>query len=325
MKKISYILGILGVILILIAIFLPNKNNNDNNLGWNIEYKKDEITNQNFPEYNYNSYKKININQNNNYYYIIPQDAYLSSMTNDIVEYRNNEILIIRYNYYLDNDKIINLINSYKNSDISVEILKKELPNGNIYLLEKTYDGNYHETLNIFIKIDNVYYYHLYYRVNNMRFSNEFINEITDMSKYQETGSNYSNVEGMWQVSINAVNKKTFSLIYDSSKYYKGELSQDYGMLFKINNNFEKIVQLSLIYNKEDIDEENDLYTISSSEKRKLKGYDCIINTIVYHESNDEFIHYIIILDNNTKLMISYNKKIEHEVDISDFLNFTYE
>lgn len=324
MKKLSYILGVLGVILIITAIFLLNTHNNDNNLGWTIEYQKGQITNQNFPEYNADTYKSVNINQNDNYCYIVPQNAYLSSMANDVVEYRNDRMLIMRYNQYLKEDKITDIINSYNSSSGSIEILKKELPNGNIYLLEKIQDQSYIETLNVFVKIDNTYYYRLYYRVYDMRLSEAFINEIMDVSKYQADSSNHINNEGEWQISIDAASKKTFNLKYDSSKYFKSDLDQDYGILLKIDNNIEKMVQLTFIYNNEEIDDkENDLYTISSSKKIKLKDYDCILNTIVY-DTGVEFIHYIVIIDNNTKLMVSYNKLLEQEVDINDFLNFTY-
>ena len=329
MKKISYILGGLGVILILISILLLNATNNDekeqdsSDILWTTEYQKGNVDNKNISKYSVNIYKNEYINQNK--YYIIPQDAYLSCVENHIIEYQNDKMTIVQYNYYVNIDEISKIIKSYDNMNSSVEILKKELPNGNVVLLEKNSDEHYAEILNLFIKIDNNSYYHIYYRIYDMNFSDSFIEKIINIEKIKDDNYISNNQDGEWNLSLDTNNKKRFNLKYNSSKYFKEESYQNYELNLKVDKNSYDIVRVLYNYNVIGINDEIQTpYTISNSKKIKLKNYDTLLYTIMNND-NREYINYDIMIDKYTKLRISYPKNIEDKVNINDFLNFTYE
>ena len=326
MRKVSYILGTLGVISIIISILLLNMNNNGNKITipWTNEYQKGTINNQNLQEFNESSYKKVIINQDNKFYYIIPENSYLSRVGNNIIEYRNDKLITLRYSLVSNNETMTKMIKEYQNFKGSVEILKYELTNGNILLLVKQYDDHYEETLNLFINLGGGYYYQLSYHIYNVKFSDDFINEIINLEKYQN-GTIGNNKEGEWNLPLDIKGKKMFNLKYDSSKYIKDNIYQDYELSLKVNNESNKVVKVIFNYNSSAIEEDiNTTYTITNTKDIKLKYYDSKLYTMV-DKNNVEYLTYAIKLDSNTKLLITYNKSLEKEVDINNFLNFTYE
>lgn len=321
MKKISYILGVVGVILIIISILLLDKNN-ENIISWNVEYQNQEENPKNTKEYNAKSFQKIDINDGHYFYYIIPQDAYLSRVENNNIEYQNSYITISLYNYNIDDKEISSVLDSYDNS---IQILKYELENGNILILKKIMDDTtYSETLYLFINVGNNLFYKLNYHIENMTFSNSFINEISDISKYKSNDSNLRNITNEWNILLENNNKKTFKLNYNSSKYYRAKIYNDFEMYLKSNQDSDEFIYIVFNYNKLGIDKSTLTSSINGNEKIKLKDYDILLYT-TFNRNNKEYINYDIMIDNYTKLKISYPKSIEDKVDINDFLNFTYE
>lgn len=325
MKKISYILGLLGVISIVISILLLTKEiNSENTLLWTTEYQNKEDISIKFEKYNASSFQKIIINKDNAISYIIPLDVYLYKIINSITEYNNNDINILKYNNAVDNDEILNLIDLSDESNTSKVVLKHELDNGNIiYLEKKLRNGSYNERLHIFIKAFEQHYYYVCYQINNKTFSDSFINEVINMDKYKDD-SNYLNQDGKWYLYLHANNKKAFELNYNPSKYIKNDDYQGNILSLKVDKDSDKLINIYFYYDQKGIDENiNTTFTIKNSQKLMLKDYVAWLYTTIHKEV--EYDDYIIMIDNYTKLRVTFPKSLEDKVDINNFLNFTYE
>lgn len=342
MKKISLFFGIIGLILLTFSVIFivnsskssnnnKNDNNNDSNnlddeiiIPWTNEYQNGENEAKNLKKYEPSSYKKITINQDNSFYHIIPKDVYLCRIGNNDIEYCNKKISVLRYTEIVDYDRISSIINSGKSSGNYIEFLKYELENENIILLEKRIDGNhYSEKLHLFIKSFFKHYYYMYYYVDNMNFSNAFINEIINMNKYKDNNK-YVNQDGKWVLSLGIKNKNKFELRYDTSKYLKTDYYQDYVFTLRTDENSSETINIYFYYDNLGVNENtNTTFTIKNSEKMKLKNYDVWLYKTV-NSKNIEYIDYIIMLDKYSKLRINYPKSLENQVDINDFLNFIY-
>lgn len=342
MKKISYILIILGIIFItssLLLLKLQNNNNSNNNnddneiieeentIPWTTEFLKEDISNKDYQKYNAESYKIINISRFNNLYHIIPEDAYLKRIIDNCTEYSNDKIYIYRYNSVVDKNEISSIIDSAKSLSNSKVMFKYELEEGNVLLLEKRIDnGVYNERLYLFIKAFQDHYHRLYYSVENMSFSNSFINEIINMNKYKSDYNNLINKDDKWIMSLNAKDKKVFELNYDSSKYHKYVYYHDYNVFpLKIDENSDNVINLFFYYDNLGVDEEvSTTLTIKDSKKIKINDYDSILYTTIEENTGEEYNDYIIFIDDYTKIRVNFPKSIEDKVDINDFLNFVY-
>ncbi len=328
MKKKGIIIITIGIILIIISLlFLEHKDNKKNSnfdILWTTEYQKGEIITENITKYNPSSYKKVNINKDNKLFYIIPQDVYLSRIGNNIIEYNNDEIFIFRREFVMSNDDITSMINASNELVESVEILKYELENGNVLILKKELNDEYYsEQLNLLIKASSQYSYYLYYQIENMSFSDEFINEIINSNKYQDNNKE-TNQKGIWHITLNSKTKKVFELNYDASKYLHDN-NQYSTLVLKTDNDSDKYVYFDFYYDVLGVDETLDTsYTINNSEKIRLKDYDVWqYNTI--GSDGIEYFDYVVMIDDYTKIRINYPKSLENKVDINDFLNIVYE
>lgn len=321
MRKKSFILGIIGVIAILIGISMllvdkyADKTNNSE------PTKNQDVVIDDNNEFNPKSYKKIYINQDSNLYYVVPENVYLSMISTNVIEYKSDDIVIFRYSDIKSNDEIMSKINSNN----SAEITKTELDNGNILILEKVKASGYSaERLHLFIKAFGEYSYYVCYQVENISFSDKFINKITSINKYNGI-KNMINSNGKWHFDLDLKNKKKFELNYDSSKYSTTDYYKDYTYILKTSDTSTEQITFFFLYDEMGIDESiNTTFTINSTEKIKLKNYD----TWYYKTSNsenEEYDEYLIVIDNYTKLRIRYPKSIEDKVDVNDFLDFVYE
>ncbi len=340
MKKISCILGIIGGLLIVAAIILlvfnnnPNNNSNNkkkdtNSIPWNSESQKGKNTAKGIKKYNTKSFDKYYIDQSDSLFHIIPQEADLCRIENSNIEYCNDKIQFLRYIYIVDNEKITSIIDSsddeLDNLNSYNEVLKYELKNENILLLEKRIDnGTYSETLHLFAKAFFKHYYYMYYYIENMSFDDSFISEIINTDKYQ--GDNkYLNQDGKWILYLNASNKKTFELNYDATKYFRTDYYQDYIFSLKTDKESDEVINLYFYYDKSGIDENlNTSFTIISNEKMKIKDYDVILYNCINKEQGKDYIIYEVMIDGYTKLLVSYPKNIADKVNINDFLNFEF-
>lgn len=323
MRKKSFTFEIIGVIAILIgiSILLVDKYADKTNNSEPTKNQDVVIDDKNKLEYNPSSYKKISINQNSNLYYIVPEDTFLSEIGTNYIEYKNDEIFISQYINYSSNDEIMKKINSNSNLDV---ITKKELENGNILILTKeTSDRFYTEQLCLLIKVFDNYSYYLYYQIENKSFSDKFINEITSINGYNDS-NNIVNQDGKWHFALDLKNKKEFELNYDSSKYSSVDYYQKYTYVLRNPEVSTEQVTIYFLYNELGIDESiNTTFTIKSTEKMKLKSYDTWLY-MTANADNVEYIEYLIMIDDYTKLRIRYPKSIKDKVDINDFLDFVY-
>jgi hypothetical protein len=324
MRKKGFILVIIGAIIFLIGIsmLLVEKYNGKNNNS-KANQNQNVIINDN-NEYNPISYKKISINQKNNLFYSVPKGAYLSKIKNNYIEYKNDDILILRYINYRSNDEIMAMINSNADPDNHVDISTTELENGNILIVSKeTSNGYYAEQLNFLIKVFDNYSYYVYYRIENMSFSDKFIKEITNINEKNDN-NNIVNQDGKWHFDLYLKNKKEFELDYDSSKYSTLDYYQDYTYVLTVPETSNEQITLYYLYDELGVDASiNTTYKINSTEKLKLKKYDAWLYMTVSSD-NTEYIEYLIKIDDYTKLRIRYPKSIESKVDVNDLLNFVY-
>lgn len=338
MRKVSYILSILGLILIIIAVIIIRNNNEihnhrvDNsyvsNILWNVEYEKGVFNAKDFTEYDSKTYKNVIINQNRayatNYYsYIVPDNVYLNSTLNNLVNYADNSLRIIRTGNILEMDNIDYYDERFEDylSNDYLNISSYKMLNGNgAYLIKTIKDNNYEEILRLYIKADKGYY-KVEYHLINQKFSNHFIDNV--LKENNELQKNDQDTSGIWNLSLDLPKKKHFTLRFDNNKYQiASELNyEDYMISFFDDNN--NILIASLLY-----DETNDVeqHIVSKyGEYYKFVLDETIKNYPVktYVDNNNENGKmYIISLDTKTKILIVSGSR---NMDINEFLDISYQ
>jgi len=320
MKKLSYILVILGLSLICISLTLLNNRKEEKN-NWTVGYQKGNVGNSETNYFENSENKIITIKTTENgqkLFYLVPNNTYLDILNSELVEYKNDVVTIMQYTKVVQNAQLDDYYESLKDNENITDVIISEsnIINDNKLFLEKgIYKGSYYENLYLFLKSNNGYY-QILYRLKNMSFSDNFINEIINLDNYKYDNLNNPIIDGKIELNLDTESKlKTFTLNYDSSKYslLNDEITTDYEKkLFSNKYNF--YIKLSIYYN-------SDIY-IPNDEKINIKEF----NGIKYSNFTSDGIEiYIIYIDDNTKLKISYDSRSKSFFDISDFMNFTFD
>ena len=309
---------------LLIGLSFIHLNNNKENISeeWTTYYQKGNIEKNQISYYQNDKYKRINL-KNNEKYYIIPDIQYSSIINQELFKYKNDLISIIQYNQVIKENDLQKNIDNLKKNDISdLIILKRDIENHNVLYWEKiVYQNTYYENLYLFIKEDTGYY-EIIYSINDSSFTDDFISEITNFSKYEN-----------YELTVNANNeaklfidtakgKKELKLWIDSSKYTKDDtnLNDDSKITIYSKNDSEYQISISLYYTSDNnsLDEEKKFLGVN-----QIQGYD--VGSYYYEiESGIENGIYNIYVDDNVKIKIEYDSKFDNLFDISDFMNFTF-
>lgn len=328
MKKISLFLLCLGIGMI--GLFVISVANN-NDIVWKTEYEKGTFDNSHINEYNSDNYKNILINKNrinaiNQYNFVVPNNTYLCNISDFSITYKNDNLYVSR-NIGLIKEGNIDFIKSFIDRfelNNYLRIFSYQMKNGNqAYLIKTGNENNYREILYLYIKNDSGYY-QVNYHLDNQKFSKNLLNNLLK-DKLDITKTDLLD-NGTWNLSLDLPNSKRFIMKYNQSKYHivNDVFFDDYMlMLHDTQNNLIRISLLYDIYSEKNNEKDEDILDDSQSDKnsQEINGFQVVSDH--YYEGNAEFELYYIYLDEKT--ILSIRTPIASGIDISDFLNITYE
>ncbi len=324
MKKVSFVLLGLGIVLIILALVFPK--NAESEKEWKTVYN-DQIMNNNYDIYDIDGYYDVSFRDVNDMIvtFLVPNEAKIGKIVGNDVQYSEKTFFVKYMTSIMANmTEEINIIHEdYANRKMNVNIKRRNIDStGDVIIYTQASDTDrYIEELNIYAKISDNIYSKITYSILNKRFSDDFLSKVIAGLKREcvkEETSLCVNHDNKYNCDF-SIDAKIVNTIVDASKYkmITPYIKGSYKAIYKDLSEKTRI-DVYIVY-----DNVSDIKNVVQEEFQAFPfPWETGENLLKYNAS--DYNHQVDVLLVNERLALVIDITSDNKIDdnlVNDFLN----